>query len=67
VPLQWRIRDRDGSSTTIVFQVYERLPATDATRALLDLVAQHPEARVERGADAYRAAQDRLHPGSGAP
>jgi hypothetical protein len=30
--------------------------------ALLDLRAQHPDAKVVRGADAYIAAESRLYP-----
>jgi len=65
-PLEWRIRDRDGATTTIVFRTYEGLERTDGTRALLDLTAQHPGARVVRDAAAYRAAYDRVL-GSAAP
>jgi hypothetical protein len=43
----------DGTRHTVRFEVDERLPATDANRALLSLSAQHPDATVTRDDDRF--------------
>jgi hypothetical protein len=50
------------ASVVMRFPVYEVLPATDANRAFLNLVAQHPTAHVLHDVDDFRAAQSRLFP-----
>lgn len=60
-PIELRTRGT-AASVVLRFPVYEVLPATEANRALLRLVAQHPDARVVRDAAAFRAAQARLLP-----
>ena len=58
-PIRLRETRARGTFTTR-FLVYERLPLNARTRALLSLRAQHPNARIERAPDAYRAAALRL-------
>lgn len=60
-PLEWTTVG-DGGSVTLRFSVYEELPVDDKSMALLDLRAQHPDAKVVRGADAYIKAEARLYP-----
>jgi hypothetical protein len=60
-PIEWASTGTDGS-VTLRFPVYEELPADSQSMALLDLVAQHPDAQVVRGARAYTAAESRLYP-----
>jgi RNA polymerase sigma-70 factor (ECF subfamily) len=47
-PIELRLDDPDGPGTskTIRFRTYERLPATPATRALVSLAASHPGAAM---------------------
>lgn len=60
-PIEWTSRGH-GGSVTLRFVVYEQLPVNAESMKLLDLVAQHPQARVEQGSAAYRAAEARLFP-----
>jgi outer membrane lipoprotein-sorting protein len=60
-PLEWTTIG-DGGSVTLRFSAYEELPVDAESMALLDLRAQHPDAKVVRGADAYIAAESRLYP-----
>jgi hypothetical protein len=60
-PIEWRTSG-DGGSVTLRFPVYEELRANAESMELLDLEAQHPQARVVHDPDAYRAAEDRLFP-----
>jgi hypothetical protein len=60
-PIEWTTTG-DGGSVTLRFPVYEQLPVDDASLQLLDLQAQHPDAQVVHGADAYIAAEARLYP-----
>jgi hypothetical protein len=52
----------DGGSTSLRFVVYETLPLTASTRALLSVEAQHPKAKLTHDPVAYQAAQSRLFP-----
>ncbi|HET7046358.1 MAG TPA: hypothetical protein VFI37_16045 [Gaiellaceae bacterium] len=52
---------KGADSVTLEFETYEQLPAA-GNEGLLNLTAQHPDARVDDGADAYRQAQARLYP-----
>jgi hypothetical protein len=61
VPLEWATAG-DGGGVTLRFPVYEELAVDAESMRLLDLAAQYPEAHVERGPDAYRAAEARLFP-----
>jgi hypothetical protein len=47
---------------TLRFPVYEQLPVDAGSLALLDLEAQHPEAKVDRSVADYIAAESRLYP-----
>jgi hypothetical protein len=60
-PIEWTSTGTDGG-VTIRFPVYEKLPVDDQSKALLDLEAQHPGARVVRDVHAYMAAETRLYP-----
>ena len=60
-PIEWTSRG-DGGSVTLRFPVYEELPVDRESMELLDLEAQHPEARVVRDPAAYQAAEARLFP-----
>jgi hypothetical protein len=60
-PIEWTTTG-NGGSVTLHFQVYEELPVDSESKALLDLEAQHPDARVVRDPAAYIAAEDRLYP-----
>ena len=59
-PVELRTRGTDGG-TALRFRTYETLEL-DGNRSLLSLAAQHPEARVDRDAADYRAAEERLFP-----
>jgi hypothetical protein len=61
-PIEWTTLGKGGSSVTLRFPVYEQLPVDAESLKLLDLEAQHPEAQVVRGAEAYIAAEARLYP-----
>lgn len=60
-PIEWTTTGH-GGSVTLRFPVYEELAVNDDSMAVFDLRAQHPGARVERGADAYQDAEARLFP-----
>jgi hypothetical protein len=60
-PLELRTRGT-GGGTVLRFVTYERLPVTDATRALLSIAAQHGDAPVVRDAAAYQAAVAKAFP-----
>lgn len=60
-PIEWTTTG-DGGSVTLRFGVYEDLPVDGDSMALLDLEAQHPDARVVRDVHAYMAAESRLYP-----
>jgi outer membrane lipoprotein-sorting protein len=60
-PIEWTTTG-DGGSVTLRFPVYEQLPADTESLKLLDLLDQHPDAQVVRGADAYIKAESRLYP-----
>ena len=60
-PIEWT-SEGDGGSVTLRFPVYEELAVDADSMQLLDLEAQHPGARVVRGAAAYQEAEARLFP-----
>ena len=60
-PIEWTSAG-DGGSVTLRFPVYEELAVNADSMRLLDLEAQHPEARVVRGAAPYQDAEARLFP-----
>jgi outer membrane lipoprotein-sorting protein len=60
-PVEWTTSG-NGGSVTLRFDVYEELPVDGDSMALLDLEAQHPDARVVRDVQAYMAAESRLYP-----
>ena len=60
-PIEWTTTG-NGGSVTLRFPVYEQLPVDTESLKLLDLEAQHPDAQVVRGADAYSKAEARLYP-----
>lgn len=60
-PIEWT-SEGDGGSVTLRFPVYEELAVNADSMQLLDLEAQHPGARVVRGAAAYQEAEARLFP-----
>jgi hypothetical protein len=60
-PIEFRTRGT-GGSTSLRFVVYETLPLTASTRDLLNVRAQHPDARVNHDPAAFQAAQSRLFP-----
>ena len=60
-PIEWTTTG-NGGSVTLSFPVYEQLPVDTESLKLLDLEAQHPDAQVVRGADAYSKAEARLYP-----
>jgi hypothetical protein len=60
-PIEWT-SEGDGGSVTLHFPVYEELAVDADSMQLLDLQAQHPGARVVRGAGAYQEAEARLFP-----
>lgn len=60
-PIEWTTSG-DGGSVTLRFAAYDQLPVDAESLKLLDLQAQHPSAQVVHGADAYNAAESRLHP-----
>jgi hypothetical protein len=60
-PIEWTTTG-NGGSVTLRFPVYKQLPVDTESLKLLDLEAQHPDAQVVRGADAYSKAEARLYP-----
>jgi hypothetical protein len=60
-PLRLTSVSPDGARLTARFETYDALEATEATRALLNLRAQHPDATVDRTEAGYQAAQARLY------
>jgi hypothetical protein len=60
-PIEWT-SEGNGGGVTLRYPIYEDLPADAASLELLDLEAQHPDARVVRDAGAYQAAESRLYP-----
>jgi hypothetical protein len=60
-PIEWTSAG-NGGGVTLRFPVYEELPVNSESMKLLDLEAQHPEARVVRDPSAYRVAEGRLFP-----
>jgi hypothetical protein len=60
-PIEWTTTG-NGGSVTLRFPVYEQLPVDTESLKLLDLEAQHPDAQVVRGADAYSKAEARHDP-----
>jgi hypothetical protein len=61
-PIEWTTTGNGGGGVTLRFPVYEELPVSSESTALLSLEAQHPDAQVVRGAAAYTAAEKRLYP-----
>jgi hypothetical protein len=59
-PVELETTGTDGGGT-LRFRTYETLPA-DGNSGLLDLVARHPNATVDRNVSDWRAAQVRLFP-----
>jgi hypothetical protein len=51
----------DGARTTTRFERYETLAATEQSKALLDLRAQHPRATVDATETGYQEAQARVY------
>jgi hypothetical protein len=51
----------DGARTTTRFERYETLPATEESKALLSLRAQHPGATIDATEAGYREAQARVY------
>jgi hypothetical protein len=60
-PIEWTTAG-NGGGVTLRFPVYEELPVDTASMNLLSLEAQHPDAKVVRGAAGYTAAEKRLYP-----
>jgi hypothetical protein len=60
-PIEWTTTG-NGGGVTLRFAVYEELPVDSDSMALLNLEAQHPDARVVRDVNAYMAAESRLYP-----
>jgi hypothetical protein len=60
-PIEWRVSE-DGRTAVTSFPTYERLPATEANAALLDLRARHADATVDADPAHYEAALERLNP-----
>ena len=60
-PIEWTTAG-NGGGVTLRFPVYEELPVDTESMKLLDLEAQHPDAKVVRGATGYMAAEKRLYP-----
>jgi outer membrane lipoprotein-sorting protein len=60
-PIEWTTTGNEGS-VTLRFPVYEELPVSSMSTDLLSLEAQHPDARIVRGATGYLAAEKRLYP-----
>jgi hypothetical protein len=60
-PIEWTTTG-NGGGVRLRFPVYEELPVSSESTALLSLEAQHPDAQVVRGAAAYTAAEKRLYP-----
>jgi hypothetical protein len=59
-PVELDTTGTDGG-TALRFRTYETLPA-EGNNGLLDIVARHPNATVDRNASDWRAAQARLFP-----
>ena len=59
-PIRMTSTSPDGSRSTVRFHTYESLEASQATRALLNLRAQHPGAAIDRTEAGYQAAQARV-------
>jgi hypothetical protein len=59
-PVELRTRGT-GGGTALRFRTYENLDLA-GNSSLLSLEAQHPDARVDRDAADYRAAESRLFP-----
>lgn len=60
-PIEWTTTG-DSGGVTLRFPVYEKLPVSSESMDLLSLEAQHPGAKIERGATGYVAAEKRLYP-----
>jgi outer membrane lipoprotein-sorting protein len=60
-PIEWTTTG-DSGGVTLRFPLYEELPVDNPSKDLLSLEAQHPGAKVERGATGYVAAEKRLYP-----
>ncbi|HEX5620822.1 MAG TPA: hypothetical protein VFX51_20545 [Solirubrobacteraceae bacterium] len=60
-PMEFRTRGT-GGGTVLRFVIYERLPVTAETRALLSISAQHGNAPVVRDPAAYQDAVARMFP-----
>jgi hypothetical protein len=52
----------DGGGTSLRFEVYETLHLDAATRRLVSVAAQHPDARVSTDPAEFAAAQQRMFP-----
>jgi hypothetical protein len=60
-PIEWTTTG-NGGGVTLRFPVYKELPVSSESMDLLSLEAQHPDAKVVRGAVGYTAAEKRLYP-----
>jgi hypothetical protein len=60
-PIEWTTTG-NGGGVTLRFPIYEELPVSSASMDVLSLQAQHPDAKVVRGAAGYMAADKRLYP-----
>lgn len=60
-PIEWTTTGESGG-VTLRFGAYEELPVDSDSMALLDLEAQHPNARVTHDVKAYMADEARLYP-----
>jgi hypothetical protein len=60
-PVEWRTTG-DGSTSSLRFVAYEKLPLTPSTKDLLDLQAQHPGAKVDTDPAHYQDAMGKLFP-----
>jgi hypothetical protein len=60
-PIRITSSSPDGSRVTTRFETYEALDATEETRALVNLHAQHANAAVDRTEAGYQAAQARIY------
>jgi len=60
-PIEFRTQG-DGGGTSLRFVVYETLPLTSATRALLSVATQHPTAKVNNDPADFQSAESRLFP-----
>jgi outer membrane lipoprotein-sorting protein len=57
-PLQWQTGNGQGTLTMDI--TLEKLPATDENLKLMDLVAQHPDAKIRSDPAAFKQAFERL-------